>query len=457
MGALQLREYQRAMLEQGRATYTPNGPPLSVLFQLPTGGGKTALGLASNLSHIAKDPANRVGWFAHRDELVQQPLDKLRGWGAPVTALRPGERQDDSARIMVCSIQTVLARGLDSLPRFSMVVFDEARHYASAPQWSEIAAAVSKGRHTIGLDATPSGPLHLLFRHIVQGPSVADLTRDGHLCPAVHIGPEREQDGMASTPLDAYLEHIAPHRAIVFCRDVSHAMATTRAFQAAGVRAECVEGKTGTKKRRAHLDAYLRGEVDVLVNIFCLVEGADLPATAGIIIARNVGEEETWIQIGGRGLRPYPGKSRCLLLDLYGQTARLGLMSELRPWSLDGKGLPSRPVDLPACVKCPGCHALAPPLGKCPGCGRIAPPRPPPKLTKAEMKVLAQDRLARSGSEWDYFQSLVWESRAKGWKPQAVGFIFMQQYGRRPRWRLDHVGAPPPGWTVPPKRVREVA
>ena len=146
---LTLRPYQRAMLAEGRATYTPGGPPISVLFQLPTGGGKTALGLATNLSHIAKDPANRIGWFAHRDELVEQPLAKLRAWGAPVCALRPGERQDESARIVVASIQTVLARGLDILPRFSMVVFDEARHYASAPQWSEIAAAVSKGRHVI--------------------------------------------------------------------------------------------------------------------------------------------------------------------------------------------------------------------------------------------------------------------------------------------------------------------
>lgn len=440
---LTLRPYQADMLARGRRAPRVDGLA-SLLFQLPTGGGKTAVGLSLCLSHLALAPTNRVLWFAHRDELVEQPLAKLRAYGAPVAALRPGADGADDARIVVASIQTVLARGLDVLPRASLVLFDEARHYASAPEWSAIAAAVGAGRHRIGLDATPSGPLHLLFSHLIQGPSVADLTSAGYLCPAVHIGPAAEQSALAQDPTAAYLQHVAPGRAIVFCRDVAHANATARALQAAGVRAACVEGKTGTTKRRQHLDAYLRGELDVLTNVFCLTEGTDLPPTEGIIVARGVSNEETWIQMGGRGLRPSPGKAVCKVVDLYGLTHRYGLLSEARTWGIDGKGLPTRPSDLPPVVTCKNCLALAPPSSVCPGCGYATPPRPPPRLTKAELHVLAQDRRARTGPGWERWCAIVWEARRRGWKPQAAPLAYMREFGRPPMWRADHVPSADP-------------
>ena len=439
-----LRPYQAAMLEQGRRAPL-RADRAALLFQLATGGGKTRIGLDVALGHLSRSPLHRVLWFAHRDELVEQPLSKLREYGAHVADLRPGAAPIGDARFVVASVQTVLARGLDILPRSTMVIFDEARHYCSGQEWAAIALAAATGRHVIGLDATPKGDLTPLFQHCIAGPSVAALVTDGHLCPTVHIGPAAPQKGLADEPLALYLRHVAPDRAIVFCRDVAHANAVTTTFTQAGVRAACVEGKTGTRRRREHLAAYLRGEIDVLVNVHCLTEGTDLPPTVGIIIARMVGDEETWIQIGGRGSRPSPGKRACKLLDPYGQTWELGLMDEARPWAIDGKGLPSRAGILPPCVTCPNCHALGPPLAVCKGCGRMTPPRPPPRVTKAEMKIIRQDRLAKEGTEWERWAALVQEGRAKGWKPQAAGWRFMQEFGRPPRWRADQVPPAPDG------------
>ena len=439
-----LRPYQAAMLDAARRL--PLGPSRRsrVLFQLPTGGGKTALALALALSHLGRDTAHRVLWFAHRDELVEQPLGKLRGWSAPVAALRPGEPPPGDARIIVASIQTVLARGLDVLPRASLVVLDEARHYADAPEWSAIARAVAEGRHVIGLDATPSGDLRPLFDHLVPGPSVAELTEQGHLVPAVHIGPAEEQTALADDPIDAYLRHVSPGRALIFCRDVAHAYAVAADAQRAGVRAACVEGRVTVERRREALAAYLRGELDVLTNVMCLVEGTDLPSTEGVIVARGVSNEETWIQIGGRGLRPFPGKTRCKLVDLLGLTHRFGLLSEPRTWGLDGKGLAPRPANLPPVVTCPRCLALAPPSAVCPGCGMATPPRPPPRLSKAALHVIEQDRRARAGRGWERWCEIVWEGRRRGWKPQAAPLTYQREFGAFPRWRADHV-PPEPG------------
>lgn len=449
-----LRAYQRAMLEQGRRAPL-RAHRAALLFQLATGGGKTRIGLEVGLGHNALAPTNRTLWLAHRDELVQQPIDKLREYGVEAAAIRPGAPPVGDARFVVASVQTILARGLDILPRCTLVIPDEARHYCSGEQWSEIALAIATGRHVVGLDATPKGDLTPLFAHCIPGPSVADLTAAGYLAPAIHIGPTEERDTLADLPVPAYLRHVAPHRAIVFCRDVAHANHTTAQFKAAGIRAACVEGKTGTRDRRASLDAYGRGEIDVLVNVFCLTEGFDSPATVGIMVWRKVGDEETWIQMGGRGLRTYPGKDRCKIVDPYGLTWRLGLMEEARPWGIEGRGLPSRSA-LPPCVTCPNCLALSPPSRICPGCGRMAPPRPPPKVSKAEMKAIRQDRLARTGTDWDRWCRLVWEGRAKGWKPQAAGWIFMQEFGRPPKWRQDHVPPPPEGWTVPGPRRGQI-
>ena len=77
-----------------------------------------------------------------------------------------------------------------------------------------------------------------------------------------------------------------------------------------------LDGNTPKDQRRAMLTDYKTGKLRVLSNFGVLTEGFDAPETAAILMARPTRSQTLFTQIVGRGLRPYPGKSDCLLIDL---------------------------------------------------------------------------------------------------------------------------------------------
>jgi superfamily II DNA or RNA helicase len=449
MASLVLRDYQLDIRQRGaalaRAEVTAGRRHFGLAIQMATGAGKTATALSFGLDHLERSPDNLVLWFAHRDELVEQPVAKLRSFGIDPAVIRAGEQPRPGARFYVASIQTALARGLASLPRPSMVVYDEARHYV-APRWGEIARAIGEKAVRLLLDATPVGDLRALAQHMIQGPTVSSLVTASHLVQPVHYGPEEETDVLWCHPVTAYQRHLAPDRAIVFCPNVAQAQRWAADALERDIAAAVVHGNLATAERRRILADYQRGAIDVLFNAQLLCEGADLPSTAGIIFARGVSSEGTWVQIGGRALRPSPGKSIAKIVDLYGLTWRYGWLDDERAWGLDGDG-PVRGVSLPAVVCCSKCLAWGPPSARCPGCGATTPPPKPPRIankTLAELKKEKQDRRPRRGPEWALWCEIVAEARAaeergRPWKPQAASMRYRAKTGNWPRWRVDHV------------------
>ncbi|PJF39385.1 MAG: hypothetical protein CUN54_08835, partial [Phototrophicales bacterium] len=56
--------------------------------------------------------------------------------------------------------------------------------------------------------------------------------------------------------------------------------------------------------------------INPISNVAVLTEGFDAPATSAIFLARPTRSRVLFTQIIGRGLRPFPGKHDCLLVDL---------------------------------------------------------------------------------------------------------------------------------------------
>jgi superfamily II DNA or RNA helicase len=100
-----------------------------------------------------------------------------------------------------------------------------------------------------------------------------------------------------------------------------------KAFEKAGVQAEALDGGTPLEIRREILRRFHRGETQVVANCAVLTEGFDEPAVDCIVVARPTRSRPLYVQMIGRGTRPYPGKDDCLVLDLVGATARHDLMT----------------------------------------------------------------------------------------------------------------------------------
>jgi hypothetical protein len=77
-----------------------------------------------------------------------------------------------------------------------------------------------------------------------------------------------------------------------------------------------VHGEQDEDSRRAVLDTFSNGELDVVCNVAVLTEGYDEPRTSCIIMARPTRSAGLYQQCVGRGTRLSFGKKNCLILDV---------------------------------------------------------------------------------------------------------------------------------------------
>jgi len=103
---------------------------------------------------------------------------------------------------------------------------------------------------------------------------------------------------------------------IVFCVDLKHVASLTRAFRKNGVTANFITGITSKKTRSDLLDAFKRREFPVLVNCGVYTEGTDIPNIDCVLLARPTKSRNLLIQMIGRGMRLFPGKENCHIIDM---------------------------------------------------------------------------------------------------------------------------------------------
>ncbi len=429
-----LRSYQHRAVETVLRRFDEGRR--GVVLVLPTGGGKTAT--ASELVRREIAAGGRVLWLAPARELVGQAVAALDRVGIDVGIImassdapaRPG------APVQVASIQTALSRGIDFEP--TLIVFDEA-HLAAAEQWSTLLTRWPNARR-LGLTATPARQdgigLGGLFDVIVVGATIRQLTDAGHLVPLDIIAPSRplRPGQIAQCPVKAWRAQAGGKQAVLFAPSVDAAVEFAMAFRAAGVTSDVIHGQLPTGDRERVLTAYESGQTHVICNVNVLTTGWDHPPTAVAILARRCGSVGLYIQMAGRILRPAPGKSRALLLDLTG-TCRIdgiGRPDADRVYSLDGQGIRSGEAAPPGSF-CAVCGAILD-GPTCVECGYERPAQEPPKVVNAPVKLLAADFCAGDSPAVQVQRLEKWirEGMAKKHKPQAALFKFKAVYRRYP-------------------------
>src|SRR5262249_57139738 len=103
--------------------------------------------------------------------------------------------------------------------------------------------------------------------------------------------------------------------------------AVEQAFRSAGLAAASVVGDTPTDERQAIYRQVRSGSVQALASCAVLTEGFDEPSIDCVMLARPTKSKVLLYQCIGRGLRLWPTKEDCLLIDATGATKRHGLLS----------------------------------------------------------------------------------------------------------------------------------
>ena len=141
--------------------------------------------------------------------------------------------------------------------------------------------------------------------------------------------------------------------------NIAHSHHIVEEFKKAGVSARHIDCYMKDEDKEAVLDAFARQEFKILSNVSILAEGWDCAATGCMILARPTRSLIRFIQMCGRILRPYEGKSHSILLDHSGTIARLGFPTDPLPLELDDgkKKDADKKNDKPVTTKiCPKCH-----------------------------------------------------------------------------------------------------
>lgn len=121
---------------------------------------------------------------------------------------------------------------------------------------------------------------------------------------------------------------------LVFCVDVAHIKDLTTAFRDRGIDARYVTGETPKIERSERLDAFRAGEFPVLINCGVFTEGTDVPNIDCVVLARPTKSRNLLVQMIGRGMRLFPGKKNCHIMDMVA-SLETGIISTPTLFGLD--------------------------------------------------------------------------------------------------------------------------
>jgi DNA repair protein RadD len=436
-----------------RATYADGSQ--RVLYQAPTGSGKTVLFAYIVAGAVAR--GNRVVIIGHRQEIVDQISAALDALGVPHGLIVAGHPETPEMAVQVASVAT-LVRRLDRLQGVGLLVADEA-HHAVAGTWNTIINAVAK---VLGVTATPERldgkGLHSAFDELVIGPSIAELTAGGYLAPATCFAPEHlpdlsrvpsrmgdfalDQLGEAmsnglviGSAVDEYAKRCPGAPAIAFCVDIHHSILVAERFAQRGYSAAHLDGGTPKDERRRLIAALGAGELQVISNCGLISEGLDVPTVHAAILLRPTKSLALYLQQVGRVLRPAPGKQRAIILDHAGNVFRHGLPEIDRDWSLADRPRQAGEAPVKRCPNCGAIVALA--AWNCPECGEVLRERQRSEITS---RLAAVDMAAHLRA-MPYRQALRWAgaererlrlvARARGYEPGWVWHRLQELRQRR--------------------------
>ena len=449
-----------------------------ILLVSPTGSGKTVM--ASHMIQRANNKGHGVLFVAHRREIIMQTSEKLRAAEVNHGIVMAGCRPSAMATVHLGSIDTLNKRSYPE--NIGLVIMDEAHHDVAKTRLKLLEHY--KDVPVLGLTATPcrgdGKGLGHVYEDMVVVATVPELIQGGYLVPVKAFAPYRpdlkgvhvKRGDYVISELSERLDKakligdIVEHyerlgqgrKAIVFAVDIAHSLHIRDAFINAGIAAEHIDGETPHVQRKAIIQRHKDGITKVLCNVGVFTEGYDDPSVQCIILARSTKSFGLYLQMVGRGLRPYDGKENVLLLDHSGSVYHHGLPDSEVIWTLDTTEICHRrpkkkdPEKDGAWI-CGHCSFINKGRGPCGHCGLVKQSHRCTPLvgegTLVEVKELKKKRVPLSFEDKEalWMRCLYTAARAK----QGRGILI----GAAANMYRDKTGVWPKGFQMMPRGKKE--
>ena len=474
----ELRDYQEDAISGLRVRIA--GGKRRILLQMPTGAGKTAT--AASIIRSALGRGKRVIFTVPAISLITQTIESFARDGITEVGVMQGQHEltDADQPVQICSIQTLARR---SIPDANLVIIDEAhvvydlyKRWLHDPVWSNTPF--------IGLSATPwTKGLGKLWQELVIGTTTQQLIDSGHLSSFRVFAPSKpdldevktiagdydmagleqvmNQKKITADIVQTWIEKGEDRPTLCFAVNRAHAANICDEFNRAGIPAAYVDGENSLDERDVLAQEFRDGRWKIICNVGVMTTGVDLPFVSCLILARPTKSEMLYCQIVGRGLRTYPDKADCLILDHSDTTARLGFVTDIHYDELDdGKkknGYSKNKRDEPLPKECPSCTYLRPARVRvCPACGFEAKPKSNVFVAEGTLKEVKGQGKSKSFFEMltpfeekeNFYRELLGIAKSKGYKHGWAYFQFRTRFNESPDKKFVEIAAIPTTKTI---------
>jgi len=337
-----------------------NGPEQHhLLYQLPTGGGKTVIFSEIVRRYLSKHN-QKVVVLTHRIELCKQTSKMLKGFGVKNKIINSKVKElpdQNEYSCFVAMVETLKNRINDEklyLDNIGLVIIDEA-HYNS---FRKLLSSFKKA-FILGVTATPLSsniklPMNQNYDELIVGDTISSLIENGFLARATtysyDVGLTSLKVGingdytvkssddlytnmhMQEKLLHAYTEKSLGKKTLIFNNGINTSLYVYDTFREAGYPIRHLDNTSSNEERKEILHWFKHTKDAILTSVGILTTGFDEPTVETIILNRATKSLTLYFQMIGRGSRRLPNKDEFTVIDLGNNAARFGLWSEPVNW-----------------------------------------------------------------------------------------------------------------------------
>lgn len=383
-----------------------------IIFQLPTGAGKTIC-----FSYLCKRYLDRFNKeiliIVHREELLNQSKTTLYDlYNIKSEAIIPKNKNISRSDVYIGMVETCnnrLKKNENYFRNVGLVIIDECHIGSFTKIHQYFDNAIIIGVTATPISASKKLPMNKIYQTICCGvdipflidfhcknpnrglvPCITYAANNGNIKSSLHVrGGDYDQGEMSqafskskhvNNTVEKYIAHGNGKKALVFNCSIEHNCLVNQAFIDAGFNSRHLDSEHEDEYRKETLKWFKDTPGAILNNVGILTTGFDEPSIEVIIPNRATKSLPLWLQMCGRGARPYQDKQYFTIIDMGDNVKDHLEWSEARDWEweFNNPGKPKKAsgvAPIKICIECEGIIPIQ--AVACKWCGALQPIREP--------------------------------------------------------------------------------
>lgn len=331
----------------------------NLLYQLPTGGGKTVV-FSEITRRFIEHRKKKVVVLTHRIELSSQTSKMLKGFGVKNKIINSDVKQlkeGDEHMCYVAMVETLnnrLQEGTITLKDIGLVIIDEAHYNSFRKLFKYFDTSIILGVTATPLSSNIKLPMKDHYKKLIVGESIDSLIKKQFLAKAnmynydvslrsLKLGISGDytvkssdelygNQNMLGKLLGAYEEIGKGTKTLIFNNGINTSRYVYEIFNKAGYNIRHLDNKNTPTERKDILEWFSTTPDAILTSVSILTTGFDEPTVETIILNRATRSLTLYFQMIGRGSRILPDKNEFTVVDLGNNVARFGMWDAPMDW-----------------------------------------------------------------------------------------------------------------------------